>query len=74
MGALEGTQLLMWLGINFGFAAIVCIVLLVMYQKLVNILSDIIKGNTTAMTELRGVIAAVCDRLDRLEGQGGNRR
>ncbi len=82
-------QLVMWIGINFGFAAVVAGVLLAqnarreketiardqrreeqwtaLTAQWLTQLADIIKGNTMAMTELKGVIAAMCDRLDRLE-------
>jgi hypothetical protein len=82
-------QLVMWMGVNFGFAAVVAGVLLAqnarrekegasrdqrreeqwtsLTAQWLTQLADIIKSNTMAMTELKSVIAAMCDRMDRLE-------
>lgn len=52
---------------NFGFAALMCAVLFFAYRDLVKSQAGIIRENTQAMTELKGVIAALCDRFERME-------
>lgn len=64
---MEFQQSLIWLGINFGFAAVIAVILLVMYQKLVGALADLIKANTSALVQLKAAIDGMVDRLDRLE-------
>jgi len=70
---LSEAQGLIQLAINLGFAATMCIFIFVAYQKLVNRLADIIKENTQAMTGLKAVIAALCERFDRSEDRGRSR-
>ncbi len=57
-------QWYLWLGANIGIAGVMLWVVFAAYQKLVARLADLIEKNTTAMTSLQAVIAALCSKFE----------
>ena len=61
---MEISSSVIWLGANFGFAAVTTIIILAVYVKLVNKIIDIVSRNTEAFAKLDKTVEALSDRLE----------